>query len=174
MRALRFWTIGFATVLPPALGVFAIIASGNAANSADLYRLCRELRNDDTIRPYSHELYDGTLKALKKLMPDARTTPDESQLQTQANYRCMDGKVLVCVVGANLPCARMNAARDNPGADAFCKANPNDDVVPAFATGHDAVYSYKCQGGKAVVTGETWPLDKRGFARTLWAVVPER
>jgi hypothetical protein len=84
----------------------------------------------------------------------------------------MDGKVLACFVGANLPCAKMNAARDNPGANEFCKTNPNDDVVPAFATGHDAVYSYKCASGKAVVTGNSWALDKRGFAKELWTEVP--
>ncbi|TGQ29698.1 MULTISPECIES: hypothetical protein [unclassified Mesorhizobium] len=66
----------------------------------------------------------------------------------------------------------MNAARDNPGADGFCNANPNDDVVPAFATGHDAAYSYKCRNGKAEVTGNPWQLDKRGFAAKLWTVLP--
>jgi hypothetical protein len=148
-------------------------ATANAAPGTDLHKLCRQVKNDDAVRPYSHELYDGTVKAFKKLFPDASGTPQESELQTQANYRCMNGKVLACFVGANLPCAKMNGARDNPGADAFCKTNPNDDVVPAFATGHDAVYSYKCRNGKAVVTGAVWALDKRGFAKKLWAEVPQ-
>ena len=85
----------------------------------------------------------------------------------------MDGKVLACFVGANLPCAKMNASRENPGADEYCKANPNEDFVPAVASGHDTVYSYKCQDGKAVVTGAVWALDKRGFATKLWAEVPQ-
>ena len=172
MRAFRLSTIGvFVSVLLSA-SAFPVLASGSVAKAQNLYQLCRQVKNDDTIRPYSHELYGGTAKAFKKLFPDAKDTPPESELQTQANYRCMDGKVLACFVGANLPCAKMNAARDNPGADEFCKANPNDDIVPAFATGHDAVYSYKCLDGKAMVTGETWVLDKRGFAVRLWADVP--
>lgn len=170
MTAIRFSTIGlFAATL---LSAFAFIAVDSAA-AEDLYKLCRQLKNDDTIRPYSHELHDGTVKAFKKLFPDANGTLSESELQAEANYRCMNGKVLVCFVGANLPCAKMNASRDNPGADAFCKANPNNEVVPAAATGHDAVYAYKCRNGKAVITGNPWKLDKRGFGKTLWAEVPE-
>ncbi|TGW01072.1 hypothetical protein EN797_011805 [Mesorhizobium sp. M2E.F.Ca.ET.154.01.1.1] len=170
-------TIGFfaASLLSAFVAVAAASAApAPAAAAQDLYGFCRQVKNDDTIRPYSHELYGGTVKAFKKLFPDAKNAPQEQELQTQANYRCMNGKVLACFVGANLPCARMNAARDNPGADEFCKTIANADVVPAFATGHDAVYSYKCASGKAVVNGSAWALDKRGFAKKLWAEVPRR
>lgn len=149
-------------------------ATTEAAPAIDLYKLCRKVKNDDTVRPYSHALYVGTVKAFKKLFPDAKAAPEESELATQANYRCMNGKLLACFVGANLPCAKMNAGRDNPGADDFCKTNPNQDFVPLVATGHDAVYAYKCQNGKAVVSGTAWALDKRGFATKLWAEVPRR
>ncbi|TPI12657.1 hypothetical protein FJW06_15810 [Mesorhizobium sp. B4-1-3] len=176
MSALRFSTIGLLALTWFSAVAFVATGSAEAAKAApgeEFYKLCRQVKNDDTVRPYSHELYGGTVKAFKTLFPDAKGTPAESELQTQASYRCMNGKVLVCFVGANLPCAKMNTARANPGADEFCKTNPNDDAVPAFATGHDAVYSYKCQSGKATVAGKSWQLDKRGFAKTLWAVVPE-
>lgn len=174
MTAFRLSTTGFLAFALWSAPVAVATGGATAAPADDLHKLCRQVKNDDTIRPYSHDLYDGTVKAFKKLFPDAKDAPAESELQTQANYRCMSGKVLVCFVGANLPCAKMNAARDNPGADAYCKTNPNDDVVPAFATGHDAVYAYKCKDGKAVVTGNPWKLDKRGFAAKLWTAVPER
>lgn len=173
MLAFRLSTI----VAPALLWAFAfwIIAPGSAraAPEQNLYKLCRQAKNDDMIRPYSHHLYDGTVKAFKKLFPDAKSAPTEAELQTQANYRCMGGKILVCFVGANLPCAKMNASRDNPGADEYCKVNPNDDIVPAAASGHDALYSYKCQNGKAVIASNPWKLDKRGFATELWTEVPK-
>lgn len=177
MTAFRLSTIGFLAFA--LVSTLAFVAAGSAkpakaAPAEDLYKLCRQVKNDDTIRPYSLELYGGTVKAFKKLFPDAKGAPQEQELGTQANYRCLNGKVLVCFIGANLPCAKMNVARDNPGADEFCRTNPNADVVPAFATGHDAVYSYKCANGKAVVTGSSWALDKRGFARKLWTVISER
>ncbi|TPI41916.1 hypothetical protein FJW07_05265 [Mesorhizobium sp. B3-1-9] len=170
MAAFRLSAIGlFASAL-----AFTAAAAGNATAAAaqDLHKLCRQVKNDDTVRPYSHALHAGTVKAFKKLFPEAKSAPQESELATQANYRCMNGKLLACFVGANLPCTKMNAARDNPGADEFCRTNPNGDVVPAFATGHDAVYAYKCAAGKAVITGQPWVLDKRGFATKLWAEVP--
>ncbi|MGX7876015.1 hypothetical protein ACVDG5_027885 [Mesorhizobium sp. ORM6] len=81
---------------------------------------------------------------------------------------------MVCFVGANLPCAKMNVTRDDPGADEFCRQNPNENGVPAAATGHDTVFSYGCRHGKAEVVGQTWQLDERGFARKLWAALPDR
>ncbi|TPI47630.1 hypothetical protein FJW05_11780 [Mesorhizobium sp. B2-9-1] len=179
MAAFRLSAIGllasaFAFTAVAADNAKAAPATAIAAPAQDLRKLCRQVKNDDTVRPYSHALHAGTVKAFNKLFPQAKSAPQESELTTQANYRCMNGKLLACFVGANLPCAKMNAARDNPGADEFCRTNPNDDVVPAFATGHDAVYAYKCVGGKAVITGQPWALDKRGFAEKLWAVVPER
>jgi hypothetical protein len=177
MTASRLSTNGLLAAALLSAVAFVVMASAEAAKAAparDLYKLCRQVKNDDTIRPYSHELYGGTVKAFKRLFPDAKSAPQEQELETEANYRCMSGKVLVCFVGANLPCAKMNAALDNPGADEFCKTNPNVDAVPAFATGHDAGYSYKCRNGKATVAGKSWQLDKRGFAKTLWAEVPER
>ena len=117
-----------------------VIAAGSAAAAKDVHQLCHQLRNDDTIREYSPDLHDATVQAFRKLIPHAKGTPDDTELQAQAQYRCMNGKVMVCFVGANLPCAKMSAARHNPGADEYCKANPNDDFVPAVATDHDAVF----------------------------------
>ncbi|TPN75973.1 hypothetical protein FJ987_22915 [Mesorhizobium sp. CU2] len=173
MTAFRGSTVGLAAIAL-LLAIVALWAGKAAAAPADLHKLCSQVKNDDTVRPYQHALHAGTVKAFKELFPDAKGMPQEAELETQANYRCMDGKLLACFVGANLPCAKMNAARDNPGADEFCKTNANADSVPAFATGHDAVYAYKCEGGKAVVSGTNWLLDKRGFATKLWVEVPKR
>jgi hypothetical protein len=84
----------------------------------------------------------------------------------------MDGKTMVCFIGANLPCAKIVTARDNPGADAFCKKASNGNSVPAYATGHDSAYSFTCRDGRAVVDRETWRLDKRGFAAKIWTALP--
>jgi hypothetical protein len=97
--------------------------------------------------------------------------PNEQAFQAGAHIRCMDGRLLACFTGANLPCEKMNAARDNKGAEAFCQANPDAPVVPAFATGHDTIYSYRCVGRRAEIAGTTFPPDARGFAATLWAPV---
>ncbi|MEZ2128943.1 MULTISPECIES: hypothetical protein [unclassified Sinorhizobium] len=176
MTAFRFSYIGFSS-----LALLCTIAAwpftcgdAVAAPAGDLHQICHQAGEDDTLRGYTPALRDETIRAFKARFPDAKDAPADDELQTQAIFRCMGGRILVCFVGANLPCSKMNAARDNPGADAFCRENPNEDIVPAFATGHDAVYSYRCRNGQAEVTGSSWELDKRGFATKLWTELPDR
>lgn len=175
MRAFRFSKMALlAPILPLGIGLCLIAAESAAAAPAEnLQQVCRQAGNDDTVRPYSHDLYKGTVEAFRKLAPDAKAAPSESDLETQAQYRCMNGKTMVCFIGANLPCVKMDANRDNAGADAYCKDAKSSDFVPAAATGHDTIYSYRCRNGKPEITDTSWELDERGFARKLWAELPD-
>jgi hypothetical protein len=150
------------------LCVLSLPLPAHAAESGPAAQ-CVRVGNDDTIRGYDPALQAGLRRAYARLFPQAHTPPDDRAFQAQAHVRCMDGRLLACFTGANLPCGRMNASRDNPGATAFCKADPQADVVPAFATGHDTVYAYRCVDGRPRVTGNTFQLDSRGFAASLWA-----
>jgi hypothetical protein len=152
--------------------IFAPLSQVQAAPMEELPALCTRLGNDDTIRPYSPSLRSETVRAFKTRYPDAKGVPADEELEIQANFRCMNGKVLVCFIGANLPCVKMNTARDNAGADEFCRSHSSgEESVPAAATGHDAVYSYRCRNGRAEVDGELWQLDERGFAKKLWTEI---
>jgi hypothetical protein len=167
-------TTGVAATLAVTLCCLPVAASQarEAMVKERLVEHCASVRNDDTVRGYEPSLREATIQVFKTLFPNARGEPNPSDFVTQAQYRCMDGKVLVCFVGANLPCSKINIAKDNPGANTFCKENPKVEFVPAVATGHDAAYSYKCRDGKAVVDGEAWKLDKRGFAKKIWTALP--
>jgi hypothetical protein len=132
---------------------------------------CAQVRDDDTIHPYDASLRAGLLKAYAHLFPQARMPPGEQQFKAGAHIRCMGGRLLACFTGANLPCSRMNTQRENQGATAYCRSNPDAAFVPAFATGHDSAYRYRCVGGHASIAGETFKLDPRGFAATLWAPI---
>jgi hypothetical protein len=132
---------------------------------------CVQARNDDTIRGYDASLRAGLLTAYQHLFPQAQMPPNEQELQASTHIRCMDDRLWACFTGANLPCEKMNTARDNKGADTFCQANPEAPFVPAFATGHDTIYSYRCVAGRSEITGTTFQLDARGFAATLWAPI---
>lgn len=145
--------------------LFARVAGAGPAEQ------CAQVRNDDTIHPYDASLRAGLLRAYVRLFPQARMPPDDQAFQAGAHIRCMDGQLLACFTGANLPCAKMDTDRDNKGAEAFCRTNPTTPFVPAFATGHDSAYSYRCVAGHAAITGETFPLDPRGFAGPLWAPI---
>jgi len=169
----RFSTIlGLCAIVLSGVSVALPAISSAAAQAGDLRQYCRQVRDDDTIRKYDPWMHDDALRAYKLLSPDAKGAPADAEFQTGSSFRCMDGKVMVCFTGANLVCDKMNAKRSSPGADSFCKTQPNADFVPLVATGHDTIYSYRCRDGKAVVSGETFALDKRGFAKKLWAAVP--
>lgn len=143
-----------------------------AASDTDLPALCTRLGDDDAIRDYSPSLRAETVKAYKALFPKSRSVPDDDQLATGAKFRCMNGKAYVCFIGANLNCLKVNTSRDNPGANEFCRSNPNADFVPLYAAGHNKLYSYRCRNGRAEITGEVWELDARGFANKRWTELP--
>lgn len=82
--------------------------------------------------------------------------------------RCMGGKVWLCNAGANIPCGKADARRDNPGAAAFCKDNPNAAIVPMAATGHATIYAFRCAAGRARVERRFGEVDARGFVAGAW------
>jgi hypothetical protein len=57
-------------------------------------------------------------------------------------WRCMDGKVYGCFVGANLPCQSKADSNRTPTTSetVFCRANPTADAIPAAVTGRETVY----------------------------------
>ncbi len=127
--------------------------------------------NDDAVHPYDASLRAGLLRAYVRLFPQARMPRDNQSFEAGAHIRCMDGRLLACFTGANLPCGKMNVDRSNRGAEAYCRDNRASPFVPAFATGHDSAFVYRCVGGHAEVSGETFKLDARGFAASLWAPI---
>jgi hypothetical protein len=128
---------------------------------------CARVGDDDTLHPPPSSFRAELRRAYARLMGGGGA-PDDAFLQANAQTRCMNGKLLVCFVGANLPCGKINIARDNPAATAWCREHPGDKTIPLVATGHDTLYSYECDGANARVTGTSWVLDRRGFAVKLW------
>jgi hypothetical protein len=84
-------------------------------------------------------------------------------------WRCMDHAVYVCAVGANIPCgAKADRAKRNPGAENFCRQNPDEAAVPASATGHSTIYDWRCSAGHAVRGKQVFKLDRRGYQTAFW------
>ena len=134
-------------MLAPLLGHAA--EEGSAA-------LCAQARDDDTVRRYDPSLRAGLLRAYAHLFPQARMPPNEQDFQVGAHFRCMDGRLWACFTGANLPCAKMNTAHDNKGAEA-AKIDLDAPFVSAFATGHDHRLLLSCDRG-------FWSSPARRFA----------
>jgi len=88
-----------------------------------------------------------------------------------AFVRCAKGKLLACLTGANLNCGKANTRRSLPGAGAFCRDNPDADMIPMFATGHDTIYAWRCIGRRAVATKAVVAVDAHGYDAGNWKEV---
>lgn len=138
-------------------------SAGATPVASEAAQACAKMGNDDTVRPYSTAMHDAFANAFT----DSKGPPVDADLKTGV-YRCMDARLVACLVGANLPCFKMDTARHNTGADAFCQNNKDNDAVPLVASGHASIYAYKCVGTRAEIADTMYKLDERGFARDLW------
>lgn len=124
-------------------------------------RLCARVGTDDTARPVPASLANEVNRLFDTRMP-------ASIVEKATVFRCFDGHVLVCTAGANLPCGKANVSRINPGAAAWCRDHPGAASVPAFATGHDTIYEWRCHGGQAEAFRQVDQVDARGFFARYW------
>ena len=85
-------------------------------------------------------------------------------------WRCMDGQVYACWVGANLPCWEQANTSQTPTADMtnYCQANPNADGIPGYVTSSATVYAWSCKNGVATPGRQVWQVDARGFIANIW------
>lgn len=85
-------------------------------------------------------------------------------------WRCMNGKVYACNVGANIPCLeKADLSRTpNQGMVDYCKGSPNADFIPAYITGRATVYDWSCAGGAPVVRRQVNSPDAQGFLSRFW------
>jgi hypothetical protein len=141
--------------------------------ASDPFTYCERAGTDDRLTRAAGGTDEAAGKILEPHLRAALGLPAEVPLPLgSVSWRCMQGKVYVCAVGANLPCgAKANRTKKNPGAEAYCRENPDTPDVPAFATGHETIYSWRCAAGKAVRGAPIAKLDRRGFRRDLWHVV---
>ena len=145
-----------------ALALAAGLLLAPAAHAAEtVAQLCRRVDTDDTPRPIPALLVPAAARLFGLDMPD-------DAVRRATVFRCMEGAVLICATGANLPCGKANTSRTLDSAARFCRNNPDAPFVPAFVTGHDTIYRWQCRGTEAVAGEPAEALDARGFMARLW------
>lgn len=95
---------------------------------------------------------------------------DDAPVAAWTVWRCMDGEVWACVVGANLPCGERADTSDVPAEPLrrFCREHPDSDSIPAAVTGRATVHLWRCADGRPEVAGTWSEPDARGFHREIW------
>jgi hypothetical protein len=146
-------------------------AAGTAAAFTDPFAYCAAVGTSDSpAPPYAGPtLPDSVIAGLKKALDMPDDVPAEV-LQNGTFWRCMNGKVYACFVGANLPCeAKANTDRTPTQAlMEFCQQNPDADVVPMVVTGHDTVYEWRCNNDQPEIVRQFAEADERGFVSNIW------
>ena len=145
-----------------AMGPFASMAQALEDPSAPA-AYCAEVVNDDQTRNIPPSL----IARVRQVLPFTEAANDDFVSQ-HAVWRCMSGRVFVCTYGANLPCWKANISRTSKRGNAFCAENPNSDFIPAYVTGHDTIYAWRCRGRRAIVEGQPFSIDSRGFINEFW------
>ncbi|MFL7808222.1 MAG: hypothetical protein ACK2VD_06095 [Anaerolineae bacterium] len=100
---------------------------------------------------------------------NAPDTPLEI-LENGSSWRCMDGAVYACFVGANLPCDAKANTDQTPTQEEidFCQQNKNADVIPAVVTGRETVFEWRCSDGTPETVQQVFHPDAQGFLSEIW------
>ncbi len=161
-----------ATVAPTAAPTAtAAPAATQAATFSDPFAYCTAVGTVDEpdARYVGPKMPDVIVKGVMKASGASADAPVEL-FAKGTFWRCMDGKVYACFVGANLPCtAKADTSRTPTAAETeFCAANPNADVVPAAVTGRETVYEWHCKDGAPEIVRQVFKPDVRGFISDFW------
>ncbi len=91
-------------------------------------------------------------------------------IQQAALWRCMNGNVWVCTVGANLPCGEKADLSETPtqAMEDFCQSNASAEAIPATVTGRATVYSWQCDGETPTVIEQLFTADAQGYLAEFW------
>ncbi len=169
---MRYW------LMLVVLLVMVMLAEKNAMTSkaqgstyTDPFAYCAAVGTIDApdARYTGPQVPDAVVQGLEAaLQRPADTAPGE--LRTGSSWRCMDGNVYACWVGANLPCQEKANTSQTPTADMtnYCQANPNADGIPGYVTSSATVYTWSCKNGVATPGRQFWQVDVRGFIANIW------
>jgi hypothetical protein len=151
--------------MKPRAATAALLLLLGPARPGHAAQVCGAGVTDDRLLPLAPSLVDQTKQVFGLAMPD------DLVLRTTL-MRCAAGAVMVCTEGANLPCGKANRSQTSPGASAYCADHPQAADVPAFATGHDTIYAWRCEAGQARAGKQVLDVDQRGFITQFWKRLP--
>jgi len=143
----------------------------NEATYSDPFSYCKAvvtIESPDS-RYVGPQVPDVIAEGLKKAFGAPADAPPDVFLRG-TYWRCMDGRVYACNVGANLPCTEKadTSKEPNEGMINFCKSNPDSEIIPAYAAGRSTVYEWSCKGTEPQTGKEVTKVDAEGYISNIW------
>lgn len=165
---------------PVALAAFVGVASAALAGEgrtapaetwSDPFAYCAAVGTIDApdARYTGPAVPEAVARGLQQAFGVASSAPLET-FERGTSWRCLDGALYACNVGANLPCDEKPAA-DPAVSDAmrsFCAESPGSDVIPMYVTGHATIYDWSCDGKEPRRGRRVAELDPRGYVASIW------
>lgn len=156
------------------IGVFWVAPQQSYAQSArfnDPFADCAAVGtiNAPDARYTGVKVPSSVVQALRRVAGIADTAPD-SLLVHGTTWRCMNGNVYACFVGANIPCdSRADTSRTPSAAmRTYCQQNPGADAIPAFVTGRATVYQWRCTKETPTIDRQVIQVDQAGYPADFW------
>lgn len=135
------------------------IAQARAETTA---AFCTRVGDDTSLRPIP-----ASLVPIVNALFGIKMSPGEAVATTV--FRCVNGRVMVCTVGANLPCGPANTSRvPKPGVEDWCRESPDVAYIPAAVVGHDTIFAWQCRGGVPRIIRQIFVVDNQGFIKQFW------
>lgn len=139
-------------------GVDAIFLLFFVPSIADAETLCSGRGTSDEVQPIP-----GVLASF------ANTLFGEGSAE-ETVYRCVNDTVYMCRMCNGSCCDKLDANRNIPSVDQYCREHPNSSFVPLAFSGHNSKFSWACAGRRAVVN-HVERTDQRGFRADSWMPV---
>lgn len=160
-----------------ALAMLIVLASCSDEKKAakDPFAYCAAVGTIDAPdgRYTGEKVPEGLIASMRKVFGFANFMPAD-EIARGTSWRCMDGKLYACYVGANLPCAaKANADRTPaPALVEYCQREAGADIIPAVVTGRETIYVWRCRNGAPEIVREVASADARGFLSNIWREIP--
>lgn len=161
------------TAPPVSATLPAPTASATPATYTDPFAYCAAVGTADTPGPdyVGPKVPESVAQGLQAAL-NAPDTPIDA-LKNGSSWRCMDGSVYACFVGANLPCEAKANTDQTPTQEeiGYCQQNPNSDFIPAVVTGRETVYEWRCLNGAPDIVAQVVQPDSQGFLSNIWYTI---
>ena len=170
-RMALIFGLALATAILAACGATATPAvTPTATTYSDPFTYCTAVGTVDT--PGGNYTGPKAPESVAQGLQVALNAPDTplNVLENGMSWRCMDGSVYACFVGANLPCdAKANTDQTPTQAEIdYCIQNPNVDFIPAVVTGRETVYEWRCTDGAPEIVQQIYHPDAQGYISEIW------
>jgi len=141
---------------------------------SDAFEYCASVGTvDQPEAPYSGTEMPEAVAVKLRLASGAASDAPLDPFIHNAFWRCMDGKVYACFVGANLPCMEKADLDPTPSTAEieYCKENPASEFIPAVVTGRETVLSWSCVDGVPQAGEQLFQVDSQGFIADFWYLI---